>query len=257
MSDLLPTIRASLAAAATTQARRRRRRRAIAPLAGVTVVALSVSAALGWPSTKVDVVEKAEAALTAAPNEILHIRAVQTTDASRQTTETVERWEESDPLRGRIWVRPAAAPTGGTQFAYNRAYYKRIPTPSTNAQQPAGADPVAAIKHLLDSGQIADAGQTTVDGHAARRLQGTIDDAHSRQQVVYEVDPDSYQPVVSKIDITPRVDGALHTDDTMTVTTRYEVIERLPATSDNERLLQVDDGAQTPPHEASATRDAS
>jgi hypothetical protein len=250
MSDLLPTVRASLVAAATTQARLRRRR-AIAPMAGVAVAAVSVSAALGWPSTKVDVVEKAEAALTAAPNEILHIRAVQTTDASKQTTETVERWEESDPLRGRIWVRPTAAPAGGTQFPYDSSYYQRAPTPSGNGQQPTDADPVAGIKRLLENGQLADAGETTVDGREAQRFQGTIDDAHSRQQVVYEVDPDSYQPIVSEIGITPRVDGALHTDDTMTVTTRYEVIERLPATSDNERLLQVDDGAQTPPHEAS------
>jgi hypothetical protein len=249
MTDLLPTVRESLVAAATTQARRRRRWN-IAPFAGVAAVTISVCAALGWPSAKVDVVQKAEAALTAAPNEILHIRAVRTTDASQQKTATVEQWEGGDPLRGRIWVRPTAAPVGGTQFAYDSSYYQREQTSSANGQPPTGADPVVGIKRLLQSGQLTDAGETTVDGREARRIQGTIDDVHLRQQLVYDVDPDSYQPIVAILVLTPRVDGALRTEETMTVTTRYEVIERLPATADNDRVLQVDDGAQTPPSEA-------
>jgi hypothetical protein len=248
MSDLLPAVRASLVAAATTQARRRRRR-IVAPPATAAVVAVSLFAALGWPSTNVDGITKAEAALTPSPNEILHIRVEQTTAVRQQTTETVERWEESSPLRGRVWIRPTAAPTGGTQFAYDSSYYQRAPS----EQQPTGADPVASIKRLLADGQLADAGETTGGARDLRRFQGVIDDAHSRQQVMYEVDPDSYQPVVSTVAITPRVDGSLKTEDTMTVTTRYEVVERLSATPDNERLLDVDPGAQTPPHEA-ATR---
>jgi hypothetical protein len=242
-------MRASLATAATTRARSRRRRRNIAPIAGAAAVTLSVCTAIGWPSADVNVVEKANAALTAAPNTILHIRAMRTTDATHQTTEIVEQWEESDPLRGRIWIRSSSAPTGGTQFAYDNDYYQRGQTLNANGQPPMSADPVAGIKRLLENGQLADVGEVTVGGRTLRRFQGTIDDAHAQQRLVYDVDPDSYQPVVARITLTARVNGVLRPADAMTVTTQYQVVEDLPATAGNERLLQVDDGAQTPPKE--------
>ena len=260
MTDLFPDVRSALASAAKTDARRRRRRRRRPVAAVAAVAAVAGALAVGWPSEKADVVARAQAALSATPNEIVHTILTQTmrtpqTPAGKARTETIEQWEASNPTRGRIWFRPSQAPVGGVQRAYDSKYYDPLADSSGSSPRSGSLDPVVEIKRLLNEGLLRDAGQATVDGRAVRRLHGQVEDLGSVQDITYDVDPDSYEPFTAQARLTPRVEGVPRVNDTLTVTTRFELIERLPLTPENEQLLQVQpmpDSANTDP---SATRD--
>lgn len=238
MTDLFPAVRSALADAARTNARRRRRRRRLPGAAAAVVVVVVVAAlAIGLPSDDVDVVARAQAALAATPNEIVHTIVTQTsqtpqTPAGKARTDTIEQWGTISPTRGRIWFRPSSAPVGGAQ----RTYSQQPGGPRAHAPN---ADPVSAIRALIDQGLLRDVGEAVVAGRTIRRLQGHSDSEHDSSDITYDVDPDSYEPLRAVQRITPRLHGTGRTADTLTVTTRFDLIERLPLTPENERLLEV------------------
>lgn len=240
MTDLFPTVRASLAHAAETDARRRRRRRRT-PVALIAAAAIVGMLAVGSLPGDVDVVARASAALTAAQGEILHTIVTRTTQTTTgdPTTETVERWEATDPTRGRLWIRPSRTPVDGVQIAYDGTYYHRTVTNrSQSSDQPSTADPIAQIRRLLSEGVLHDAGETTVGGRTVRRLQGQLVDDASVQDLSYDVDADTYAPLTARSTLTPQVGGTSQTDDTLTTTTRFELVERVPPTTTNKQLLE-------------------
>lgn len=240
MTDLFPTVRASLAHAAETNARRRRRRRR-APLALVAIAAIAGVLAVGSLPGDVDVVARASAALIAPQGEILHTIVTRTTQTTTgdPTTETVEHWEATDPIRGRLWIRPSRTPVDGVQIAYDGTYYHRTATiPSQSPDQPAAADPIAQIKRLLSEGVLRDAGETTIGGRTVRRLQGQLVDDASVQDLDYDVDPGNYAPLTVRTTLTPQVHGTPERNYTLTTTTSFDLIEQLPLTTPNKQLLE-------------------
>jgi len=264
MPDLLPDVRAQLARAAETGARRDRRRRLL-PVATVAAVALIAGAlAVGLPSERVDIVARAQAALT-APGEIVHTVVSETTatdaEPGAEHSYTTEQWAAGDPTRWRartygITGMPDRQPqtetvyADGTYSIYHRdgrllsrqtldaQVRQLVPGLGPIGSDPLGADPVAGVKRLITDGHLRDAGDATVEGRVVRRLQGEMElpgrvstePDEAVLELTYDVDPESYEPVAARF----QVRGAA-----MVTTLRFERFERLPMTPENEKLLDA------------------
>lgn len=247
MNDLLPTVRDELARLAEVKARRRRRRRRM-PAATITTAAVAVAVALtiDWPSHRLDAVAQARAALTTPADEVIHSIVNRTIQANGSpTSDTVEEWSASDPTRWRIVIDTVqTAYQNGTQTTVKDGGQPTQLAATEPADHgpglgPFGDDPVTEIRALLADGELRDAGDATVDGQTVRRLQGQthtkLGDTTTTLDVTYDVDPDSYEPIAVQ---------AKQPDAPVTVTLRFERFERLPATPENTKLLDIQESAQ-------------
>lgn len=107
-----------------------------------------------------------------------------------------------------------------------------------------GADPAADLQRALTLGDLIDEGEQQVNGRTVRRLVGKPspnDGKRVTRRFVYDVDPDTFAPVGGEMQI------GYPTTQGNPITTRFHVDEydRLPATTENERLLKIATGPAT------------
>lgn len=241
MTSLLPAVRDELVQSADARARRGRRRRRVrfATAATATLAVLTVA----WPSDRLDSVARAREALTPPAGEIIHTVVDREVDAPGRlahASETVEGWSASDPTRWRVVVGSVQTVyRNGTQTSA-RAGEQPVTVPATEpgvlppGLSPFAGAPVAEIRALLAAGRLRDAGVRTIEGRVIRRLEGQtqskLGDSVVRLDVIYDVAPDSYEPV----EVQAKQPGVA-----VAVTLRFLRFERLPATVENTRLLDI------------------
>lgn len=276
--------------------RRRRRQLAVVLAATVLVVAAALGAVglLGRGPGGLDVVARARAALV-SHGEILHV-ATRTTRrsggaggaAQRTTVMRTERWSAEAPARLRATRQLLAGPRGpgpvyvddyaGRTFRSTSSdsrdlHVTVVPrrlAPVMAAQRlavenisslgmMAGADPVRALRRMLDDGRVHAAGEVELHGRRLLRLvyrpragaaeRGTYfresadrGSLEASFPIEYLVDAETFAPVrVSYGRRMPNTGQARpRTPSGFATTIVFEAYERLPLTAENERLLRID-----------------
>ena len=175
------------------------RRIAFVVAAVLAVAALSLLVANPWNS-RIDIVQRANAALDIKPGTVLYesTRRVQTDSSDRRRTVSgMETWRGSDGSF-RALVTPR---WGGPRVEIGTGPASRIvPSsydPKTNTIQEAcsvlrpTADPVAALRKALASRAVRVDGTTTINDRAVDRIRT---DANGARYTLY-IDPHTYLPV--------------------------------------------------------------
>jgi hypothetical protein len=254
---------------------RGRRRAAVGALvlAGFAAGTLTLIGAGG--GGRLDVVAQAEAALAPAGH-VVHLvttshmemrgsshAEIVGPEAEDGKPRVVERWSTSQPTRWRVAstvpiVTAHGTFTGPVQRSYSagteEGYIPSLNTldvttgvselspRATLSGGTLGTDPVAAIRSMLEAGQLHDAGSGTVNGHAITRLVGEELSrpegfAHPPWPVEYDVDPETYAPArftVEEIGVNfPGNTG------TPTQVVDVNVYEQLPLNQSTAALLSI------------------
>jgi hypothetical protein len=200
-------------------------------LAGIAAGALVLTGIGG--GGRLDVLTQAKAALAPA-GQIVHLVTTAHTEmrggsqseivgpeAEENGPRVAERWSTTKPLRWRVAstvpiVTAHGTSTGPVQRAYGdgteELYIQPLNTLNVRtgvsegspwvsmSAGPLGSDPVARIHAMLEAGQLHEAGNGTVGGHAVKRLIGQeleapAGDPHQPWPVEYDVDPETFAPV--------------------------------------------------------------
>ena len=211
----------------------RRRRVLVALLAAPSIAAVAVLLIVGpageggTPIADAAIIRHADAALTAAPNEVLHTKVAGDGFAS-------ETWQLTSPpysflgYKGPIGA-PAPEEAGDATTA---SYYD----PATNtihvipsAPAPAFDSPLAQVHQALDDGRARVLGTAEVDGVATFKIQFADKNGFSSQSLVAYVDQHTYRPVLLS---DPQRDGGI-------VQLHVVTFEYLPATPANLQSLSL------------------
>ena len=200
------------------------------PLVAVVVLLVIAGAASETGSGIADaaIIHRADAALAAPPNMILH--AVVAGDGVG-----AESWQLTSPpysfvaMKGSLGHEQEQADNGTTSSVYD---------PSTNTidEHTGGApitfdDPLAQVRQALHDGRARVLGSATIDGHSTYKIQFTDKSGFTDQSLIAYVDKGTYRPILLS---DPQRDGT-------TVQLRVLVLEYLPRTPANERLLSLTD----------------
>ena len=236
---------------------------AVGAAAGI-VVALVVALApggkggLGVPDASADAVRQARKALM-VENSILHSHVtnkVVNDDGSGGdgTARSFETWRTMKPVRYRTIFAEIRggkprdvienAWAGGVLTDYdpkakrlNRLIGGGASDPDAPPLSPAGPNPVAALRKVLATGQFRDTGLHDLNGRQVRRLVGIVQSGTRKEQVEYDVDPQTFTPVQMRQ--TEGVPGTPGYEPYMSVWD-FKAFEWLPITKDNLKLLAID-----------------
>jgi hypothetical protein len=236
-----------------------------AAAAAVTVaVVLLVGGRAGTPA--LDAVAEARAAL-APSGRIVHMRITVRTSAAQTIRQEI--WTAASPPRWRQITDQTGRRTsllhdgrrvrsrGRREISYGagelRTYREQfreltvltgIPDSAPTARTgPAilglrGNDPAATLRGLLDRGRLRDTGpRTDANGKHVRRLIGSVTtSSHTTEQIVYDVDPDTFAPVQGSLIYRDTRTGRSAGAGSRFVVERYET---LPDTHANAALLRI------------------
>lgn len=263
---------------------RRNRRWAGAGTVTIACILAGVLVLGAGEGSRIDLVAQARAAL-APTGQIVHL--VTTTHIETKgrpgsgATSTSEQWSASDPPRWRVafdiptpTTTPGGKPvgdldgllTGPMQISYGRGteefYAQRPNTLEVTSglredrshaapHGPLGVEPVATVRSLLAAGKLHDAGRSTVDGRAVRRLVGEESrGSNPPWSIEYDVDPHTGAPVRVRIEA-PRAAQPAGIG-TPVIVLDVDSYQRLPLNSSTVALLKI----QTTGHPAVQRRRA-
>jgi hypothetical protein len=213
-----------------------------------------------------DVVAEARAALAPA-GRIVHMRITVRTSAGQTirqeiwTAASPPRWRDIEEVTGgRTSVLHDGRPVrrrGRRETSYGagelRTYREQfqeltvltdIPDSAPTARTgPAiidlrGNDPAGTLRGRLDRGRLRDAGERTdAHGRHVRRLVGAFQiSSHSSEQIVYDVDPDTFAPVQGSLTYRDTAGGRGAGQSSRFVVERYETLPDIRA---NAALLRL------------------
>jgi len=260
--------RVSRAAAPPPSPSRPPRRRLALGLGGTAVATAAVVATVlavggGAAGDRLDVVAEARAAL-APEGKIVHMvlrTDVQLDGLDRGADATSEIWSAEDRPRWRLRQtlpdiregRIAAAVGSVQELSYGdgvqRIYTAKsdelreqdgltddspVATPPSFLQ--AGSnDPAAGLRRRLERGELRDTGEIESGGRTVRRLVASSDSGRTRQEFVYDVDPETFAPVGGSVTTTSDETSGT----TFVFSFRVERYETLPDTPENAGLLRI------------------
>lgn len=251
----------------------RSRRRATLGVAVGGVAAVVVALAIAPGGDHLNVVARAEAAIAGGDMIVHTVTRTVFRDAAGTTTApivrgnepaeggeigTTERWSTNAPTRWRsvLHIAPGQGRSGGTsESAYDSGVVRQrtswspeITALRLQAPEPewpgrdlsAGtADPLTAVRAMLASGEVREAGERSYDGRRVLALVHEPADpsdpdspaasATTSLRVMYLLDPETYAPVSIT---TWATDGS-------SVETIYERYEQLPINAENAKLLRL------------------
>jgi hypothetical protein len=251
---------------------------AAATAATAAAVLVALLALPGGSATRrLDVLAEARAAITPRPGRLTHLVVRQTAVAPPNRPDmhvsapptTTEQWSVADPPRWRIaFSYPEPGGPGGTvvdrggivsgpvQVAYadgtestykqRRNTLRRVtgfsdhgPAANVPGSTPLGNDPIAALRAMLARGALHDAGTAAVGDREVRRLLGsdvrTFGSVRVVTKVEYDVDPETFTPVRARVELPIPAKG----DDRFASVLEFLAYERLPLTTQNAKLLQI------------------
>ena len=270
------------AASAATDSPRPRGRRCFALASALAVGAIALTA-LALGSNRLDPVAEAQAALAAPGEIIyMKITSThENRDADTvPPPQTTEQWSTLDPPRWRVvqTLPPPGSPAGTVSNSHgpSRPISGRMETAYGGGEQrqyvaerdtltvrqgdsddgpaarlpsfiPAGSGDVETdLRAMLSGGDVTDEGEQQADGRMVRRLVSVNrprGDRGAEWRLVYDVDPQTYEPIGATVTITiPNPGGDSHT-----VTTRIHVDEykRIPLNAATAKLLEIQTTPQT------------
>lgn len=240
-------------------ARRRRGRAILVITASAVAVAGTLTLALGGDGPA-NALAQARSALD--PRGVVIYSVVETSSAQSAATKTESSWTTETPRRWRLSSpQNGAGDTGqvlggtATEFAYaagKQSTYRprrRLLAvtsgfdPNGPASRPLGVFGAGSseIRKLLRDGKVEDRGELEENGRRVRRLvsvQPPTRQVGLGRELVYDVDPETFDPIAAKLSFTSLTATGSTTSD-QTTTFRVRTYKRLPATASNLKLLQI------------------
>jgi hypothetical protein len=193
---------------------------------GAAAAALALGVLSVLPGDDPSAVARAAAALNPSGDTILHAVVLSTRSDEPGSTERTETWQLNAPPydRREVTSRGEHATADGRPQYYDprtRTIYVVPPETELPPARPQGAEVFDRLSHLLASGEAREDGRVTVEGRDAVRI------VFSNGLLL--VDADTHEPIESR----------LVSDDGITVTSRFQTYELLPATEANLTRLSL------------------
>ena len=249
-------------AGVTRQRPARRRRRLVFALAAVVASAAALAGVLTAAREPLDPVAEARQAL-APPDEIVYMKVTSDSPDAEGPSHAVELWSARNPPRWRLvqQLDPAngvmedrhGVIRGRQEFSYaggeQRVYLAErdtlsitrgfgddheaalVPTPFNLGSGDVEAD----LRTMLREGEVTDLGEQQADGRTVRRLVSETG-GELRRRLVYDVDPDSFEPIQATLTMSfpPGGDGRA-----LTSRMRVDAYERIPIDETSVKLLEI------------------